>query len=77
MNKKRDEEKLSEKIDKKNDYREAKRTPLDKYKDQQFADEIPLEDLKIEVEQEKNKHKTQDDSQSQEKYQADFDKDKE
>lgn len=76
MNKKRDDKKLSEKIEKKNDYREEERTPLDEYKDQKFADDIPLKDLKIETEQEKNKHKTQDDSQSEDKYQADFDKKK-
>lgn len=76
MTKDRNEKKLSEKISKKNDYREEERTPLDKYKDQEFADEIPLEDLKIETEQEKNKHKTQNDSQSENKYHADFDKDR-
>lgn len=76
MNKSRDEKKLSEKVNKQNNYREAERTPLDKFKDQKFADDIPLEDLKIEAEQEKNKHKSQDDSQSAKKYQADFDKNK-
>lgn len=76
MTKNKNEKKLSEKINEQNDYREEKRTPLDKYKDQKFADEIPLEDLKIESEQEKNKHKTQEDSQSANKYRADFDRDK-
>lgn len=37
-------------------------------KEQQFVDDIPIEDLKIETEQEKNKRKTQDDSQSSNKY---------
>lgn len=37
-------------------------------KEQQFVDDIPLKDLKIETEQEKNKRKTQDDSQSSNKY---------
>lgn len=36
-------------------------------KEQQFVDDIPLEDLRIETEQEKNKRKTQDDSQSSNK----------
>lgn len=42
-------------------------TSLDEFKDQQFVDDIPLEDLKIEMEQEKNKDKSQDDSQSSKK----------
>ena len=37
-------------------------------KEQQFVDDIPIEDLKIETEQEKNKRKTKDDSQSSNKY---------
>ena len=74
MNKERDKEKLSKKIKDKHDYREEERTPLDKYEDQKFADEIPLQDLKIETEQEKNKHKSQSDSQSEQKYKADFNK---
>jgi len=37
-------------------------------KEQQFVDDIPLKDLKIETEQEKNKRKTQDDSQSSNKH---------
>ena len=37
-------------------------------KEQQFVDDIPLKDLKIETEREKNKRKTQDDSQSSNKY---------
>lgn len=71
---KRDEQKLSEKIKKKHDYREEKRTPLDKFADQKFVDDIPLQDLKIETEQEKEKHKTQDDSQSEQKYKGELDK---
>lgn len=77
MNKDRDERKLTEKIAKQNDHYEEKRTPLDEFQDQQFADDIPLEDLKIETEQEENKHKTQDDSQSERKYAADVEKAKE
>lgn len=76
MANKRDKKKLSEKVKKEIDYREEDRTPLDQYKDQQFADDIPLEDLKIEAEQEKDKRKTQDSSQSEEKYEADFDENK-
>lgn len=70
----RDEKKLSEKINKQEDYREEDRTPLDQFKDQQFVDDIPLDDLKIELAQERKKHKTQDESQSTNKYAADFDK---
>lgn len=76
MTKDRNEKKLSEKIKKHNDDRAEERTPLDKYKDQKFVDDIPLKDLKIETEQEKNKHKTQNNSQSENKYQADFKNDK-
>lgn len=47
---------------------EEKRTKLDDLAEQQFVDDIPLEDLKIENEDEKNKHKTKDDSQSERKY---------
>lgn len=68
MNNKRDREKFNEKIKEQEKSHEEERSPLDKYKDQQFADDIPLEDLKIEVEQEKEKHKTQSTSQSEEKY---------
>jgi len=52
----------------KQDYKEpSEQTSLDEFKDQQFVDDIPLEDLKIEMEQEKNKDKSQDDSQSSKK----------
>ncbi|HLQ97283.1 MAG TPA: hypothetical protein VK135_01200 [Candidatus Dormibacteraeota bacterium] len=52
----------------KQDYKEPnEQTSLDEFKDQQFVDDIPLEDLKIEMEQEKNKDKSQDDSQSSKK----------
>lgn len=74
--KSRNEKELSAKIKRQNEYREEERTSLDKYKDQIFADDIPLKDLKIETEQEKNKHKTQNESQSTDKYQADFKRDK-
>lgn len=47
---------------------EEKRTKLDDFSEQQFVDDIPLEDLKIEQADEKNKHKTKDDSQSERKY---------
>lgn len=40
-------------------------TPIDEFKDQQFTDDIPLEELKIKAKQEKQKEKTQDDSQSE------------
>ena len=35
---------------------------------QEFVDDIPLEDLKLEMEDEKKKHKTKDDSQSEQKF---------
>lgn len=54
--------------DKPTRWNEEERTELDKFKDQQFVDDIPLEDLKIEQEDEKDKHKTKDDSQSERKY---------
>ncbi|RLL47820.1 hypothetical protein D8M04_00630 [Oceanobacillus piezotolerans] len=47
---------------------DEKRTPLDEQENQKFADDIPLEDLKIEQEDEKKKEKTKDDSQSERKY---------
>ena len=49
-------------------WNEEDRTKLDEFPEQQFVDDIPLEDLKIEQEDEKNKHKTKDDSQSERKY---------
>ena len=49
-------------------WNEEDRTKLDDFREQQFVDDIPLEDLKIEQEAEKDKHKTQDDSQSERKY---------
>lgn len=72
MPNKRDKEKLSEKIKHQDDFREEDRTALDEFADQKFADDIPLEDLKIEAEQEEDKHKSQNTSQSEEKYDADY-----
>ena len=72
MGKNRDEEKLSERIKKQRDFREEDRNELDEFVDQKFADDIPLEDLKIDAEQEKNKHKSQNTSQSEEKYDEDL-----
>ena len=40
----------------------------------EFVDQIPLEDLKIEMEDERNKYKTKDDSQSERKYKGNYDK---
>ncbi|MEH7115101.1 hypothetical protein V7124_22470 [Neobacillus niacini] len=40
----------------------------EKLEGQEFVDEIPLEDLKIEMEDERKKIKTKDDSQSERKY---------
>lgn len=72
MAKDRNEEKLDAKIKGQRDFREEDRTSLDEFQDQKFADDIPLEDLKIEAEQEEKKKKSQDDSQSEEKYDADY-----
>lgn len=76
MTEKRNKNKLSGKIHQQSQHYEEERTPLDKYEDQKFVDDIPLEDLKIQAEQEKNKHKTQTDSQSESKYEVDPNKDK-
>lgn len=62
---------LKEKIKKQHNHFEEDRTSLDEFKNQKFADDIPLEDLKIETEQEKDKEKSQDTSQSERKYKAD------
>ncbi|WP_249871426.1 hypothetical protein [Oceanobacillus saliphilus] len=49
-------------------WNEEERTELDKFDNQKFADDIPMEDLKIEMEDEKKKKKTKDDSQSERKF---------
>lgn len=59
------------KIEKQHDHFEENRTELDEFENQKFADDIPLEELKVEAEQEKDKRKTQDTSQSEQKYDAD------
>ncbi|NEU31313.1 hypothetical protein GN156_11050 [bacterium LRH843] len=53
---------------------EKKRKATDKLEGQEFVDEIPLEDLKIEMEDERKKFKTKDDSQSERKYKRNDDK---
>jgi hypothetical protein len=45
-----------------------KQNAAEKLEGQEFVDEIPLEDLKIEMEDEREKCKTKDDSQSERKY---------
>lgn len=47
---------------------EKSQKATDKLEGQEFVDEIPLEDLKIEMEDERKKSKTKDDSQSERKY---------
>ncbi|WP_067726477.1 hypothetical protein [Oceanobacillus damuensis] len=49
-------------------WNEEDRTNLDKFENQKFADDIPMEDLKIEMKDEKKKTKTKDDSQSERKF---------
>ena len=47
---------------------ENKRNAAEELEGMEFVDQIPLEDLKIEMEDERNKFKTKDDSQSKRKY---------
>ena len=47
---------------------ENKRNTAEELEGMEFVDQIPLEDLKIEMEDERNKFKTKDDSQSERKY---------
>ncbi|MEC5424551.1 hypothetical protein QGM71_13705 [Virgibacillus sp. C22-A2] len=56
-------------------WNEEKRTPLDEMENQKFADDIPMEDLKIEKKEEKKKHKSKDASQSERKYKVKKDED--
>lgn len=53
---------------KRDNRKEIEKSPLDEFENEKFADQIPLEDLKIEAEQEKNKRKSQDSSQNEEKF---------
>jgi hypothetical protein len=53
---------------------EKKRNTAEKLEGQEFVDQIPLEDLKIEMEDERKKFKTKDDSQSERKYKRNYDK---
>lgn len=45
-----------------------KRKDMNDSKEQKFVDDIPLEDLKIDMEDEKKKKKTKDDSESERKH---------
>jgi hypothetical protein len=47
---------------------ENKRNAAEELEGMEFVDQIPLEDLKIEMDDERNKFKTKDDSQSERKY---------
>ncbi|WP_066190195.1 hypothetical protein [Gracilibacillus phocaeensis] len=47
---------------------EEKRSKLDQFKEQQFVDETPLEDQKIDRQNEKDKKNSQSTSQSEKKY---------
>ena len=53
-----------------------KRNKLDEFENQKFADDIPLEDLKIEAKDEKKKVKSKDASQSERKHKSDKPKSK-
>ncbi|HIV74585.1 MAG TPA: hypothetical protein H9895_05815 [Candidatus Pseudogracilibacillus intestinigallinarum] len=46
--------------------KKERKTPLDKFENEKFADQPPTEELNIEAEQEKKKRKSQDKSQSEE-----------
>ncbi|MBP1968446.1 hypothetical protein J2Z83_000538 [Virgibacillus natechei] len=46
------------------------RTKLDKFKEQELVDDIPMEDLKIEQKDEKKKFKSKNASQSERKHQT-------
>lgn len=48
-----------------------RRNKLDEFENQKFADDIPLEDLKIEAKEERNKTKSKDASQSERKHKSD------
>lgn len=51
--------------------KEKKQDAAEKFQEgREFVDQIPLEDLKIEVEDERKKLKTKDDSQSERKYKS-------
>ncbi|SEA18126.1 hypothetical protein SAMN05421743_103110 [Thalassobacillus cyri] len=45
---------------------------LDKHKDEQLTDPIPMDDLNKEMKEEKKKDKTKKDSGSEEKYKKDY-----
>ncbi|WP_419954686.1 hypothetical protein ACN6MT_02465 [Neobacillus niacini] len=51
---------------------ENKRNTFEEFEGMEFVDQIPLEDLKIEMEDEREKFKTKDDSQSERKYKRNF-----
>ena len=70
---KRNKKSLTEKVNSKQKNAEEERNSLDQFKDQQFVDDIPLEDLKIETEQETKKEKSQSTSQSERKHKTGFD----
>ncbi|MFA1820911.1 hypothetical protein ACDX78_12125 [Virgibacillus oceani] len=53
-----------------------RRNNLDEFENQKFADDIPLEDLKIEAKDEKKKVKSKDASQSERKHRSDKPKSK-
>ncbi len=48
-----------------------KRNKLDRFENQKFADDIPLEDLKIEAKDEREHLKSKDASQSERKHKSD------
>lgn len=51
-----------------------KRKNMDESSEQKFVDDIPLEDLKIDLKDEKKKKKTKNDSESERKYKKNNDK---
>jgi len=49
-------------------FRQERKEPIKNQKEERFTDDIPLEDLKVNMKQERKKDKTQDTSQSEKKW---------
>lgn len=51
-------------------FRQERKEPIKDQKEERFTDDIPLDDLKINMKQERKKHKTQDTSQSEKEWES-------
>lgn len=49
-------------------FRQERKEPIKNQEEERFTDDIPLEDLKVNMKQERKKDKTQDMSQSEKKW---------